>query len=606
MTQAEWIRKFNEQNREEFNSVLFERSNEQNIEDLHQVLLSCEADKYYTLKLIDFKVITNYEEIYNTLRAHEESRKRKNAKTENSFDFINIKDTDIILIKVVWFIRHNGIERIETESGTKEVINPSKNLEVLIAVPIYVKKYYFKLSGNYYNTIYQIVDGSTYNNASSKQAKVDTNTLKTNFSSVRIFRSFKDLIDVTTKEVLKTTEYNSIIFKNTVNCYHYLLAFLGLYGLSEFLEINCVYVNDKPFIDPDWYCFNHYNIYVSCPKSCFEDPMVQGYITGILTGVHKDTTINDLFNIRFWLTNLGAAFKNASVEKGLFQLDSIDSIYDRLTKEELHLPEEDKEDIYSILRWMMREFSNIRMKENVAVRTKRVRISEYIAQIYATKLNTGIHRISDLGKKVTLKKIEQAIYTHPFYILNSISTPSMSNLITYRDLVNDNDATQAIKYTYKGISGLGEDGVSVQPMYRFVDPSHIGILDLDSSSVSDPGMTGMICPMTQIFNTSFSEYEEPNTWRDQYKPLQENWKQGLSKPLIFEKEEEKKDFYALRDQIVQEDLELSKVICPIYNEDPNIQYSVSAQYAEENSISSDDDKFSLSLFVLKDENINGG
>ena len=332
--------------------------------------------------------------------------------------------------------------------------------------------------------------------------------------------------------------------------------------------------------------------------------MVQGYITGLITAIHKDTTINNLFDIRFWLTNLGAAFKNASVEKGLFQLDSIDSIYDRLTKAELHLPEEDKEDIYCILRWMMREFSNIRMKENVAVRTKRVRISEYIAQIYATKLNTGIHRISDLGKKVTLKKIEQAIYTHPFYILNSISTPSMSNLITYRDLVNDNDATQAIKYTYKGISGLGEDGVSVQPMYRFIDPSHIGILDLDSSSVSDPGMTGMICPMTQVYDTSFSEYEEPNTWREQYKPLQEEWKQGLTKPILFDREPEKKDFYALREKIVQEDLELSKVICPIYNEDPNIKYSVSSQYIEEDG-TSNNDKFNLSLFVLKENsNIN--
>ena len=599
MNQAQFMRQFNESHREQFNPELFKRDNQEMIDVIHKILLSCESDKYYTLKLISFKVITNYEEIYNTLRAHEESRRRKNSKAENSFDFINIKDTDIILIKVVWFIRHNGIERIETkDEGTKEVLDPQKNLEVLIALPRYVKNYYFRLSGNYYNTTYQIVDGSTYNNANARQSKVDTNTLKTNFSPIRIFRSFRDLQDINSKETLKLTEYNSIIFKNTVNAYHYLLAFLGLYGLSQFLDINCVYVTTEQFDDPDYYCFKRHNLYISVPKLCFQDPMVQGYIVALYTAIYKDTTINDLFNIRFWLINLGAAFKNASVDKGLFQLDSIDSIYDLLTKEQLHLKDEDKEDIYCIFRWMLREFSNIRMKENIDVRTKRVRIADYIGQLYATNLNRGIHRISDLGKKVTLKKIEQAVYTQPFYILNNVSSATMSNLISYRDLVNDNDATAALKYTYKGISGLGEDGASIQPMYRYVDPSHIGILDLDSSSVSDPGMSGMICPMANIFGTSFSEYEEPDTWRDQYGHLQKEWKNDAINPLTFEKEPEKPDYYAIRNKIVEEDLELTKVIAPIYNEDPNIVYTACGASLEREEKKKEND---LSLFVFKED-----
>ena len=599
MNQAQFMRQFNENHREQFNPELFKRDNQDMIDVIHKILLSCESDKYYTLKLMSFDVITNYEEIYNTLRAHEESRRRKNSKTENTFDFINIKDTDIILIKVVWFIRHNGIERIETkDEGTKEVIDPWKNLEVLIALPRYVKNYYFRLSGNYYNTTYQIVDGSTYNNASARQSKVDTNTLKTNFSPIRIFRSFRDLTDVNTKEVLKVTEYNSIIFKNTVNAYHYLLAFLGLYGLSQFLGINCVYVTREQFNDPEYYCFKKHNLFISVPKLCFQDPMVQGYVVALYNAIYKDTTINDIFNIRFWLTNLGAAFKNATVEKGLFQLDSVDSVYDLLTKEQLHLKDEDKEDIYCILRWMLREFSNIRMKENIDVRTKRFRIADYIGQLYATKLNRGIHRISDQGKKVTLKRIEQAIYTHPFYILNNVSSATMSNLISYRDLVNDNDATAALKYTYKGISGLGEDGASIQPMYRYVDPSHIGILDLDSSSVSDPGMSGMICPMAKVFGTSFSEYEEPDTWQDQYGHLQKEWKAEAIQPLIFDREQEQPDYYAIRNKIVEEDLELTKIIAPIYNEDPNIVYTQCGTSLERDRKKKEEN---LSLFIIKED-----
>ena len=170
----------------------------------------------------------------------------------------------------------------------------------------------------------------------------------------------------------------------------------------------------------------------------------------------------------------------------------------------------------------------------------------------------------------------------------------MTNLISYRDLVNDNDATAALKYTYKGISGLGEDGASIQPIYRYIDPSHIGILDLDSSSVSDPGMSGMICPMADIYGTSFSEYEEPNTWREQYGKLQTEWKKEVIQPLIFEKEPEKTDYYAIRQKIVEEDLELTKVICPIYSDDPNINF---AAYAEE----ADKKKEEVSLFIFKED-----
>lgn len=181
MNQAQFMRQFNERNRREFNPDLFKRDNEDLVQSIHQLLLSCERDKYFTLKLLSFEVIWSYEEIYNTLRAHEEKRKKKNSKVENIYDFINIKDTDMILVKVKWLVRHNGIERQEIDGKTIEVVNPEEVLEVLIALPRFTKGYYFKLSGNYYTTTFQIVDGSTYNNSTASNSKVDTVTMKTMF-----------------------------------------------------------------------------------------------------------------------------------------------------------------------------------------------------------------------------------------------------------------------------------------------------------------------------------------------------------------------------------------------------------------------------------------
>jgi hypothetical protein len=162
------------------------------------------------------------------------------------------------------------------------------------------------------------------------------------------------------------------------------------------------------------------------------------------------------------------------------------------------------------------------------------------------------------------------------FVIKSIST--MSNLVSYRDLVNDLDSLTALKYTYKGISGLGEDGTSVQPVYRYVDPSHIGILDLDASSNSDPGMSGMLCPMVKLYgkDNSFSEYQEPNTWRDLYKPILKELKEGVSSPISFIKEPEPVDYMKKREQIVQEELDMNKITCPVSNiYDPTILYTCS-------------------------------
>ena len=316
----------------------------------------------------------------------------------------------------------------------------------------------------------------------------------------------------------------------------------------------------------------------------------------------KIEDVNEVFEQRYWLKNLGMAFKNASVSKGLFVLDSIDGIYDNITLNDLHLPMRDKENIYCVLRWLIREFSNLRSKENVDVRTKRIRIADYIAAVYATKLNKGIHRISDMGNRVTLKKVIQAVYTAPMFLISGISGATMSNLVSYRDLVNDLDSMTALSYTYKGISGLGEDGSSIQPVYRYVDPSHIGILDMDASSASDPGMSGMICPMAKLYgnDSSFSDYQEPNEWRNNYFPIEAKYKEGTRKPLTFDKEPEGYDYLGMREKIVQEELDINRIRCPITNiNDPTQLYTCSQ--AKINEIPQEEIK---SIFSLNNDQLN--
>lgn len=605
MNQEQFMREFNDTYREQFNDELFDRSNDDTVQAIREVIESCQQDKYYTLKLLSFELIEDYEKIYNTLRKHEESRRRKNNHDPNNYDYINIRDTDMLLIKINWLVRHNGMERQEIDGKTIEVNNPEEVMEVLIALPRFVRKYYFKLAGNYYTTTYQVVDGSTYNNATASQSKVDTVTMKTMFIPIRIFRGFVNIVDIRSKEQIKLIEYQSIIFANTVSVIYYILAAYGLYNTFRFLEINCVTIADEPIIREDYYSFEKNGIYISCPKVCFEDAVVQSLIAAIYNGIRRDTRITDIYDQRFWLINLGICFKNASIDKGLFMLDSLEGVYDIITKKYLHIEPKDKENIYCILRWLIREFSNLRIKDNVDIVTKRIRIGEYIAAVYAEKLNKGIQRISNMGTKVTLNKVKQAIYTTPMYIITALSTPTMANLVSYRDLVSDYDAVVALKYTYKGIAGLGEDGASIQPVYRYVDASHVGILDLDASSNSDPGMSGMINPMTKVYGPekSFSNYSETNEWRSSYRKLEKQWGKTLkAKPCVsFDTPPEEVPLDHNRDVITSEIVEMSRVKCPLINiNDPTILYSMGYAQQAKSQIVNDNIKH-RDLFTISDD-----
>ena len=94
-------------------------------------------------------------------------------------------------------------------------------------------------------------------------------------------------------------------------------------------------------------------------------------------------------------------------------------------------------------------------------------------------------------------------------------------------MVSDMDSMQALKFTYKGVSGLGENSNQAIPnIYRSIHPSHIGRVDLDSSSDGNPGITGTICPFAPIYDGFFDDYEEPNSWEQEFMATMDDYKKA--------------------------------------------------------------------------------
>lgn len=531
MNQREFIRKYNDEHREQFNEKLFVRDSDRFIEALKKVILSCERDNYFILKVQKFTVVESYEEIIRLLREQESIKSDSKDKSVNRYDYLAVSESDIKLLVVDWYM---WVPNPKKDKNGNEGPH-DKTMRVLIMVPRYVEGYYLRLFGTLYCQKYQIVDGSTYNNSQKENAKSQNVTLKTIFMATRIYR-FRQEVITTKGDKLQCIFYMSAIFNKMVPVMKYLLAKFGVYGAMDRLGVPNLRIDDHDIEDDDWYTVNVHSIYLSLPKFIYDnDITAQSLLYTIYNATTEETTVDDLFTIQYWIDNLGASYNSKDPNKGRSVLFSLENIYDQLTKESVRLPEENKRDIYDILIWTIREFGELRKKDNLDVGVKRIRLEDYVAMLYAMKLSVGLFRISDNGADTQLSEIEKCIFTFPDYLIKVLTR---DRLINGKNTVNDLDCFSALKCTYKGVSGIGENKEnSVAVEYRQVNPSQLGRIDLDSSSANDPGLSGMICPMADIYDNYFSDYSEPNTWREELRGMLKEYKkqQGLKEVFTLQR-----------------------------------------------------------------------
>lgn len=522
--QKEFLAMYNNTHRDPFNEELFNRSDEDIIRHVQNVILSSQRNKFFVIKVNHFRVIEDYREIQSILHAIEANRRNKRIKY-NRLDYIDLKDSYIKLLEVNYHLEADG---------------KSADINVYISIPRIYNKYYFKIAGSIYSAMYQIVDGSTYNNSNSSNKKADPNvTLKTSFMKITTYIKTHKLVTYD-KQIIPCGCFISDIFSSKFPTIKYLLAKFGYYGTLSFLRISDIYVTKEPYTDPNWYSFERGGIYVSVPKYFYENNQVyQSIAYTIISAIPKDGSlnINDIYNVNFWKEVLGAEYKTRTIDKGNSVLDSLEHIYDIDIRNVIRLPEDQKSDIYRILRWIMYEFTALRAKDNTDLSIKRLRFGEYISSLYAAKLSSNIYRISNPNNKVTIEKLISTVSINNNYLLDQLKR---CKLITYKNSVNDNDPLMVLKYTYKGIAGIGEKKTSAVPnSYRYVKASHIGRVDKDSSSNSDPGMSGTLCPYVELYEGgTFSDFKEPNTWNRVIDNMMETYRKTNNLREIFVAEEE--------------------------------------------------------------------
>lgn len=540
--QREMISRFINESRDKFNPKFFERSEDEIMDQLMKVILSCEREsKYFTIKVDSFRVVDDFDEINRTLYNYYENltkNKAKSKKRNNPYEYINLNPSAIRLLVVKYYVKDKSDEDF---------------IEVIIAVPRIVDKYYFDINGIMRSTLFQIVDGSTYNNGTSN-AKVPSITLKIIFMATRVTRYYNSF-KTTKGEEVKLNYYHSRIFNKGISACKYILAKYGYYRFIDFMGINdSIIITSFDMDDDDYYTFQaSSNIFINSPKFILDRvPVVQTAVATLLQSIVDGIDYMHVFDTNFWIRSLGAEFTSGGMEKmisildpdddsvpdtfdkGLSILESLENIYDNNTRDEIRLPMEDKATTYHLLRWIMREFNALRLKDNLDIGFKKIRFAEYIASLYAFKVAQGIYRVSDANKRASIEGIRKAIRTDPNFLLTAITK---SKMVSYRNMVSDMDSMQALKFTYKGVSGLGENSNdSIPSIYRSIHPSHIGRVDLDSSSDGNPGITGTICPFAPNFDGFFDDYQEPNSWEQEFMTVMDEYHKlhGKAQALVFE------------------------------------------------------------------------
>ena len=530
MNQQEFIYNYDARYREKFNPELFVRSDDKIIYYLENIIKSTErqmgVNGYFTIKVQNFTVVEDYDEIINILGknlsvAINRSPKLK-AGTDNRYDYIDLKESDLKLLIVTYYI--------EAQDGREQ-------FDVIIAVPRVVEKFYFKINGNIKSPMYQVVDAFTYNSRTST-SKDTIVIVKTTFQAIRIFHVPVRYTTVEGEEVPMST-YDAFIFKHSVPMCKYIFAEMGLIEGIKFLGLDgIVTITDYNPQNPMWYTFlpkKTSSIYINAPRYMLDNNIAVQHVVATLCNefTRKFAVLPDIFTRDFWLDAVGRHFNMATPRsKGISVLTSLRLIYDKTTIEETQLPEKDKKDIFTIFRWVLYEFNALFMKDNLDISIKRIRSEEYIVSLYAPRLTKAIYALSDMGEKVDVKSVKKRLNTDPMFLMKELANDP---LINFRDITTDNDSYLALKCTYKGKSGLGESGNNaILDIYRYVHQSNLGIVDVSASSPSDPGSTTMLVPLIDLKKGGyFKDVQEPDTWREDMKyQLREFKKQDPRKEVV--------------------------------------------------------------------------
>jgi hypothetical protein len=479
----DFIANYENENEKRINYGLITREYD---EDLIKLIVnackSLEVLEY--IKFLGYTFIEDEKEI--DLNEYMTTRKKSRKKSDTRYMYM--QDSRYMELRLKFKLECKGEEAIVTKK---------------LLIPVADENGYYTIKGKKYLLLYQLVDSSTYTTRQNL-------TLKSLVPVVlkRVKGEFED-----TDGNFYTAPTYLLIFRKEIDLLLIYFAKMGVTKTLKFFSVdkvvrfveeegdkeNNIYfkIKNKLFLEVNRYFFLKYQY-------------VQSIVSMILRFVTNRLNYEDLDNRNYWIEWIGSMHATNSynyMEKGLNTLKFIERMLDETTKDILKINDSNKKSIYSILRWMVQNYNELRKKDNMDLTNKRLRCNEYIVSLLTKAFNERMNRVIAAGSRVTLDKVKEILKFSGNILMDQLH---ISGLLRYDDRINDMDFFAKLRFTLKGPNSLGNKNENNIPMkYRGIHPSYLGRLDINVCGTSDPGSSGIITPFCKTEGLYFDGAHEP-------------------------------------------------------------------------------------------------
>ena len=429
-------------------------------------------------------------------------KRMKKKKKKDRYDVKNIMDDRCGKLTI-----HLRVTMLEKNPSTGETTWQVYPIKKSMLIPLQDENGYYTIKGKNYYLIYQMLEKSTYTSAQSV-------TLKS-LMPIAVKRNVVDMEDINgVKYVLPC--YYVFVFRREIPVILFYLS-KGLNVAMEYLNMNDVinFVEKLP-CDPDQIDNNYPNMYFQLSNKCYLEvdramfkkyPYVQSVVGAFGTVCTNRVTLEHLNDPKQWVKKIA---NPANYENGNNILKYFNRLLDKSTQKILKVPEYYSSDIYTLLRWIMENFNDLRMKDNCDLANKRLRCNEYIASLLTKEFSRRLNRIISMGDKVTIDNIRELFRFSGDVLINKMHS---SGILRFDDNVNDMSFWSKFKFTNKGPHSLGgTNSNNIGIKYRGLHPSHLGQIDVLVCGNSDPGTSGLLSPFAKIDGLYFDSSEEPDSF----------------------------------------------------------------------------------------------
>jgi len=468
----------------------------------------------FTLKDVIMRPVTT---IFNRETTHERLNQEGKKKGYISYPIEESRFNEVI---IKYHLKGTNQNReIEEKDCTKKLYYP----ELL-------EGQYFELNGSRFFPVMQLANAEFY------RTMDNSIVLKTMFMPLKIRGEQTKLKDDEGKlgrEGYPTLKLNVYLFKKYIPFFRYYFAKFGLEGSLEafnmadavdfIIDENKNIVHANPFL----YFKLTKKITMRIDREWFDaDPDMHAKLIQAIISVFSKKIIkpDKMLDTAYWKNRLGREFTtntNTADDKATSIMLSLERIMNDSTRDTLRIPDEEKKDVYTIMRYMIYNFDRIVRIDNHDLANKRIRVAEYLLYPLTAKLSKAVYRLVN-SKHSRLGDLENIFSNIPAsYIMNHIATIPLlrySNGTSTLDLFNSTlkgskNGPQAEKSA--GTKSLASKGIN---------PSYLGEIDTTATSSGDPGSSVTIVPTAKVYDpngtgafffTDQPEYNLPKTLEQQ-------------------------------------------------------------------------------------------